>query len=75
MSKKELWRKITLQKKKEAFRHSFNWVYDNLRELSNYIEMGTNHVLREKAHHAVQYLIRWAERNVPGFNTPWFVYY
>ena len=75
MSKKELMAKIAIQKKKEIIRHSFSWVYDNLHELSTYVEVGDNYKLRESAHHAIRHLVKWAERNVPGFNTPWFVYY
>lgn len=76
MSKKELREKIARNKKIETIRHEMSeWFYENLRELCAYVEDGTDYGLREKAHHAIVYLIGWAKKNMPGFNTPWFVYY
>lgn len=76
MTKKQLREKITRNKKIEKIRHEVSeWLYENLRELSAYIEDGTDYGLREKAYHAVKYLITWAKQNVPGFSVPWYAYY
>ena len=74
MSKKELTEKIKRNQAREKVRHSVNWVFAQLRELSDYLEMGTDDALREKCLHAIRWLIATAKRADRGFQTPWYIY-
>ncbi len=73
MSKKEMMKKIRRNQTRERIRHSINWIYVQLRELSNYLEMGTDDALREKSLHAIRWLLDFARRNDKGFQAPWYV--
>ena len=74
MSKKELWAKIKVQKERESEKKKTDWIYENLRELADYVETGVNTSLREKALHGLRALVTIAKAENPGFQLPWFVY-
>lgn len=73
MSKKEMMEKIRRNQAREKARHTVDWVYTQLRELSDYLEMGTDTSLREKCLHALRWLLDFARRNDKGFQAPWYV--
>lgn len=73
MSKKEMMAKIRRNQAREKVRHSVNWVYAQLKELSDYLEMGENTALREKCLHAIRWLLAFARKNDKGFQAAWFV--
>lgn len=74
MSKKELWARIRVQKEREAEKRKSDWIYENLRELADYVETGVNTALREKAFHGLRALVAIAKAENPRFQLPWFVY-
>lgn len=74
MSKKELWARIRVQKEREAEKRKSDWIYENLRELADYVETGVNTALREKALHGLRALVAIAKAENPRFQLPWFVY-
>lgn len=73
MSKKEMMLKIKKNQSMKKMRHALNWVYDQLKELSDYLEMGENTALREKCYHAIRYLIAYAKSVDKSWRQPWFV--
>lgn len=73
MSKKEMMEKIHRNQAREKVRHSINWVYAQLKELSDYLEMGEDTGLREKCLHAIRWLLDLARQNDKGFQAPWYV--
>lgn len=73
MSKKELLERIRKNQAREKAKHAVNWVYAQLRELSDYLEMGTDESLREKCLHAIKLLIAWAKKKDKAWREPWYV--
>jgi len=72
MTKKELKEKIAKQQAKEKLFHR-NGVYcakKNLYELYNYVEIGDDYALREKALHAVREVVRWIKSVDKSFKVP-----
>lgn len=66
--------KIESRKEREKSVHELAWVYENLRELSDYLETGENTSLREKCWHSIRHLVAWAKKNNPRFQLPWYCY-
>lgn len=73
MSKKEMMAKIRRNQVKEKTRHSVGWVYDQLKELSDYMEMGQNDGLREKCYHAIKWLMAYAVQADKSWRKPWYL--
>lgn len=70
MTKKELREKIAKQQKKEALYHKTGIAKANLRELYNYIEVGDNDTLREKALHAIKHVVTWIKGIDKNYSIP-----
>lgn len=73
MSKKEMMAKIKKNQAREKMRHAVDWVYAQLRELSDYLEMGMDNGLREKCLHAIKLLVAWAKKKDKAWREPWYV--
>ena len=73
MSKKELMQKINARKAKERVfeKGGLYCAKKNLFELYNYVEVGDDYSLREKALHAVREVIRWIKSVDKNFNVPY----
>ena len=73
MSKREMMLKIRKNQAKEKVKHAVDWVYAQLKELNDYLEMGESTALREKCYHAIKYLIAYAKSVDKAWRQPWFV--